>query len=70
MSKKKKELVHRLEEHLVAIYPDEDHSALSRTLIDVMGLEAESTAPASHRNLWDQSDSLLITYGKQHNQQT
>jgi sucrose phosphorylase len=57
------ELQHRLEEHLALLYAGDDISALAVQLIATMGLAADSAAPPRHRNLWDQSDTVLITYG-------
>lgn len=57
------ELQHRLVEHLRFIYPDADHLSLANTLIDTMGLSAETPGVRPHRNLWNESDTLLITYG-------
>ncbi len=57
------ELQHRLRQHLEIIYPGEDLLSLADQLIDTMNIPADSAAPPRHKNLWDQSDSLLITYG-------
>lgn len=57
-------LQRRLIEHLEVIYPGLDLDKLSLELIAAMGLLPEDMGPPSrNRNLWDQSDSLLITYG-------
>jgi sucrose phosphorylase len=57
------ELQHRLVEHLTMLYVDQDLLFLAEQLIAAMDLQADSCAPQRHRNLWDQSDTLLITYG-------
>ena len=56
-------LKHRLEEHLAIIYPQGDNAQLADELMDVMGLREMCCAPQRHRNLWDESDNILITYG-------
>ena len=53
----------RLLEHLEIIYGESDHSALAAQLMCTMGLEAGCQSPERHRNLWDESDNILITYG-------
>ena len=56
-------LRHRLCEHLEIIYPGEDQDAIAAELMEVMGLEESCETPERHRNLWDQTDNILITYG-------
>ncbi len=63
MSDGKNNLQHRLVEHLKIIYPDKSHIALSRQLIEVMGITDDCVVPGRHENLWDERDTLLITYG-------
>ncbi|MEM0954628.1 MAG: sugar phosphorylase [Pseudomonadota bacterium] len=53
----------RLREHLAVIYPDEDHAHLSERMLNVMGLAIDTPSPEPHRNLWDEADNILITYG-------
>jgi sucrose phosphorylase len=53
----------RLLEHLEIIYPEVDNSALAQQLLEVMGLENDCESPQRHRNLWDETDNILITYG-------
>ena len=60
---KKPELQRRIVEHLSGLYPQHNLAQLAGQLIVAMGIEPESPAPQPHRNLWDQSDSVLITYG-------
>jgi len=57
------ELRRRLLEHLAVIYPGEDLPALADALIQAAGLEQGCLQPERHRNLWDESDNILITYG-------
>ncbi len=63
----KPELQHRMIEHLSVLYadlhPDLDLAQLATQMITTMGLTVSSPTPRSHRNLWDESDSVLITYG-------
>ncbi len=56
-------LKHRLEEHLAIIYPEGDNTTLALELLHTMGLQESCHSPERHRNLWDESDNLLITYG-------
>ena len=53
----------RLREHLEVIYPGADYGHLSERMLNVMGLAADTPSPQSHRNLWDEADNILITYG-------
>lgn len=57
------DLQQRLMEHLSFIYPQHDLLPLADQLMSTMGLQADTPSPERHRNLWDQSDSLLISYG-------
>lgn len=57
------ELQNRIIEHLQILYPSHDVVAIADRLITAMGLPKDAMAPARHRNLWDQRDSVLITYG-------
>ncbi|MGK0498737.1 MAG: sucrose phosphorylase [Oceanicoccus sp.] len=63
MNSDKTEFQLRMEEHLERIYPAENASLLALKLINTMGAEVDAVAPKSHRNLWDESDSVLICYG-------
>ena len=57
------ELHHRMVEHLTLLYPSEDLSELANKLIETMEIPKGAPAPKRHRNLWNESDTLLITYG-------
>ena len=57
------DLLRRVEEHLVSIYPDEDHQQLALSLLEVMGLDQGFESPLPHHNNWDETDNILITYG-------
>ena len=56
-------LLRRLEEHLQIIYPQQDGAAIARELSQTMGLETSCLLPERHRNHWDETDNILITYG-------
>ncbi len=53
----------RLQEHLEVIYPGNNNLDLGQRLLEAMCLAPDTPSPASHRNLWDESDNILITYG-------
>lgn len=56
-------LRHKLVEQLQRIYPHENCEALATTLIKIMRLDQECQQPTPHKNLWDQCDICVITYG-------
>lgn len=56
-------LTRKLLAHLRVIYPEADNGPLVEQLIATMALDPASQAPPTHRNLWNQNDVLLITYG-------
>ncbi|MED5523245.1 MAG: sugar phosphorylase [Pseudomonadota bacterium] len=56
-------LTRKLLAHLRVIYPEADNGPLVDQLIATMALDPASQAPPTHRNLWNQNDVLLITYG-------
>jgi sucrose phosphorylase len=56
-------LRHRLREHLDIIYGEGDHDSLVEELLRAMSLQDNCCSPQRHRNLWDQADNILITYG-------
>ena len=53
----------RLCEHLALIYPASRHELLAGQLLEAMQLPLDCPSPQGRRNLWDQRDSVLITYG-------
>ena len=57
------DLQRRVGEHLARIYPAQDSVALAERVLDAMALAPDAPAPQPHRNLWDQRDAVLITYG-------
>lgn len=56
-------LEQRIAGHLKQIYPDIDLTDLVAECLNVMDLKADSPSPIPHRNLWNQSDVMMITYG-------
>jgi sucrose phosphorylase len=53
----------RLDAHLQVLYPQLETSELADEIVRVMHLDQRCFMPEAHRNLWDESDVLLITYG-------
>jgi len=53
----------RVKEHLLFIYPDINQEQLAADLIELMGLTDSCLTPRAHFNNWDETDTLLITYG-------
>ncbi|MEQ9022065.1 MAG: alpha-amylase, partial [Pseudomonadales bacterium] len=53
--------------HLGFIYAEipavDNYDEIARDLIDIMRLDENNEPPPSHQNNWDQSDTVLITYG-------
>lgn len=62
-----KELKQRIKQHLEFIYRDtsidESYDEFADNLIEIMGLSDVDSTPPGGRNLWDQSNIVLITYG-------
>ncbi|WP_166264442.1 alpha-amylase family glycosyl hydrolase [Marinobacter caseinilyticus] len=56
------ELTSKLTGMLATVYPGQDSERLAAQLLDVMGLAPDTVSPPAHRNNWDESDVLLITY--------
>ena len=48
--------------HVRQIYPEQDADALAERLLQTMGLDRHYSDPGHHRNRWDESDILVITY--------
>lgn len=57
------DLIRRVKEHLAFIYPAVDHEPLALELIRTMGISDQCRSPQAHRNNWDETDTILITYG-------
>ncbi|MCW8196701.1 alpha-amylase [Proteobacteria bacterium 005FR1] len=55
-------LRHRLLSHLEVIYPDADRESLCDQYLEAMRLDENVEAPCPHKNLWDESDVISITY--------
>ncbi|GJM12258.1 MAG: sucrose phosphorylase [Pseudohongiella sp.] len=58
-----KELIRRVAEHLNFIYPDQNNEQLTERLIAEMSLGRNLQTTETHQNNWDETDSILITYG-------
>lgn len=58
-----KELQRRIVEHLSIIYQDQANATLARELMAEMSMGRNLQQPVRFKNHWDQSDSILITYG-------
>ena len=60
-------LSQRLREHLAAVYgdatSDEALDGWVDRLLDAAQLSATQSPPPAHRNLWDETDVAVITYG-------
>jgi sucrose phosphorylase len=53
----------RLSAHLEVLYPSLDKVPLLDAMIAVMDLDHRCFMPEAHKNLWTESDALVITYG-------
>lgn len=53
----------RLSAHLEVLYPKLDKAILLDDIIALMALDQRCFMPEAHKNLWDESDTLVITYG-------
>ena len=60
-------LSQRLREHLATIYGDTPHQAFLDDwvirLLKAAQLSTDQAPPPAHRNLWDETDVAVITYG-------
>ncbi|WP_250461879.1 sugar phosphorylase [Microbulbifer litoralis] len=56
-------LLQKVRGHLAAIYPDRDREPIAHDLLRVMRLDEDCQTPLAHKNLWDQTDMVVITYG-------
>jgi sucrose phosphorylase len=55
-------LEQRLQAHLQVLYPNLDTTDIARKCLATFHLNPATEPPRPHRNLWDQSDIMLITY--------
>lgn len=55
-------LEQRLIGHLQVLYPHLDAGEMARNCLATFGLDPKTESPQPHRNIWDQSDIMLITY--------
>jgi sucrose phosphorylase len=63
MSTESSHLSRRITEHLVCIYPGENHQQLAAEYLALRGLTDQCASPLSHYNNWNETDNILITYG-------
>ncbi len=56
-------LRNRLAAHLQVLYPALDETSLIEDMIAAMALDQRCFMPQAHKNHWDESDALVITYG-------
>ncbi len=56
-------LRNRLAAHLQVLYPALDETSLTEDMIAAMALDQRCFMPQAHKNHWDESDALVITYG-------
>lgn len=57
------ELERRVSDHLTIIYPSLENKSFANQLIAEMSLGRNLQTPEPHHNNWDETDSILITYG-------
>ncbi len=55
-------LTNRVSSHVNTIYPEADTDTITQNLLTAMRLDQHCDSPASHENLWDQTDIVVITY--------
>lgn len=53
----------RLHDHLRLLYPDHNTAELIEAAIAAMRLDPEVATPPGRRNLWDERDAVVISYG-------
>ncbi|WP_082859418.1 alpha-amylase family glycosyl hydrolase [Microbulbifer sp. Q7] len=59
-----KEVLHqKVVDHLTFIYPDLEIEPIAQELVHTMRLDEDCQSPLAHKNLWDQTDIAVITYG-------
>lgn len=56
-------LEQRLAAHLKLIYPEVDANELALQCLQTFDISPDVGSPEPHRNLWNQSDVMMITYG-------
>lgn len=57
------QLEQRLIAHIQILYPEQEAFEFSHLCLNEFGLAPDTETPAPHRNIWDESDIMLITYG-------
>jgi sucrose phosphorylase len=53
----------RLHTHLEVLYPELDIASLGEEIISLMYLDQRCFMPEAHKNLWDESSVMVISYG-------
>jgi sucrose phosphorylase len=56
-------VVHLLTQIYADISPPVDVALVAKTLLQEMRLDHNTTQPVPHKNVWDQKDAWIITYG-------
>jgi len=56
-------LRNRLAAHLEVLYPQLGNAGLIEEMIAAMALDQRCFMPEAHKNHWDESDAIVITYG-------
>jgi len=57
------QLEQKLIAHLQVLYPEQEAFEFAHTCLQEFGLNPQTKTPPPHRNIWDESDIMLITYG-------
>ncbi len=63
MEAQQKELARRVADHLRFLYPNQGNEELTELLIAEMSLGRNLQSANPHQNNWDETDTILITYG-------
>ncbi|WP_226664997.1 alpha-amylase family glycosyl hydrolase [Microbulbifer aggregans] len=59
-----REVLHqKVVDHLNVIYPELDTQTIAHELVHTIRLDEDCQTPLAHKNLWDQTDVAVITYG-------
>jgi sucrose phosphorylase len=53
----------RIHDYLKTIYAEHNHHELAKKVMQIMGPSTNPVEVEAHKNLWDESDVLAITYG-------
>lgn len=58
-----KSLFDRVQDHLNQVYSQKDNYYLTQQICEIMAIKDGGQAVEKHKNLWDESDVVVITYG-------